>query len=659
MPSLKALGTSLVLRARWILSIAAILLCVCALEAPSSAQAKPKHGRHKAAGAKAGGKAAKADASGAAKPNAAAQPPAKAPKITASPHAPSVPKPTPSSTAALWKRVVGELEDEYVTRRPERGFELALGKPQELLLGTFGASATVRWREALADGLAGLGRIENERRTAASDAELRRLADWIQLELLLLDGTAPSIQSPSSYVRRAADTLRAASEALWIAPEDRQRVLARLMAELPAYFRDARISLVSPVPEEIELALRELVDLRERVDASIATLPEPAPNALGAAKAPAPFVRPVEVRGALEAFRAWLLEERESAGGLTPRLDADEWTKLLRLATGSAWDPCELKARALRELARLDLAQESEHREHGRVPDPQGLPLRLGSAAVQAVRVGCTAHCLRDTLDPRGVEFALEPSARSSLATVWLRAGSAEAARAYVELPNASWSPSRTATRCEGLRKEQVAALGVRYGMAGEGLFATLARTASAAPAMLRDNRLVREGLGLYALDWMSRVDWVENPFRGNAEIEREFARQRGYEAARLVAALELHAEGLSLREEALAFQRRTGVDDDTAFAETLAAERDPLHGIGYLGLLELLALEQRVAEHVEPRKALRVTLQLVARNPELRPRDLAWERALTAPAEAGEEEKAESTLEKTGPAQQEHPRSR
>jgi hypothetical protein len=206
---------------------------------------------------------------------------------------------------------------------------------------------------------------------------------------------------------------------------------------------------------------------------------------------------------------------------------------------------------------------------------------------------------------------------------------------------------------------EEQAALGVRYGLAGEALFAL--RAPRNVPAMLvDDNRLVRSGLGLFALEWLRRVDRVENPFREDEAKAREFEQQRGYEAARFLAALELHAEGLSLDEAVQAFRRRTSVDADTAFAEVMAAQRDPLHGVGYLGLLELRALEARLAEVVGAKKALRLCLLLVGRHPELRPLDFVTDVPRPAAGAAGKGQgKRRAALENPGQTQHELSRSR
>jgi hypothetical protein len=180
------------------------------------------------------------------------------------------------------------------------------------------------------------------------------------------------------------------------------------------------------------------------------------------------------------------------------------------------------------------------------------------------------------------------------------------------------------AARENGFRKNQLLALGARHGLAGDAFFLRARAADESRLALLPVNRLHSAAIGLYAQDWIMRVDWVPNPLARNERLRRELRLQRTLEVARLLAALEIHAEGITVEEACANFHRRTGVREDVALTEALAAERDPLFGIGYLGLLELQALEQRLAAVSTPRRGLAVALWLVFRNPSLRAGDLA-----------------------------------
>lgn len=538
------------------------------------------------------------------------------------------------AAAASWKRVTAPVIEAYFARHPDLALARAWPEAKNLALATHGVGATLRWRESLHDGLTGLSRLDTRGMGRMGLALEERLSDWLEAELLLLDAQSVSTADPSAYVRRAGRVLRAADEALWLAPEERQQHLADLLAELPAYFRDARVSLIAPSPLSIDLALRDLEDLevlvagfdrgRPSTPETPARPQEPEARKTGAKVGkPGAAARPeLTPRTALESFERWLLELRPAAGGRTPRLNAGEWQRLVRLASGTEWNLRELKASCLRELARLDLAARSSaprRRKFG----SDALALRVASASSAALKIAQAARLLPASLAPKGVEFVLEESARTACGLALLRSGTDTSVRVCLQLPHRAWSPDLVATRQASLGTNQQAALGIRYGLTGEALLARVSQKDRGAPPMLLENPLLRMGLGLFALDWIARIDKTQNAFGDDAEFLAELEFQRGYEAARLLAALELHAEGLSLDESVLGFRRRTGVDEATARAEAFAAQRDPLHGAGYLGYLDLRALEQRLAELTNARKATRLALLLVQRNPELRAADL------------------------------------
>lgn len=537
------------------------------------------------------------------------------------------PSPQDAAAMAKWARLTSFLVSAYTARHPDRALELAWPEAQTLVLGKHGSSATLVWREALRDGLTRLSSFDSRSLARADLARLKALGDWLEAELLLLDSLSPSTTSPSSYVLRALRTLRAADEALWVPPEERRKLVASMLGELPDYFRDARISLVAPSPLAIDLGLEDLADLNQivrRLEAENLPKSAPAgssPPARSGKKTSPPT--PPPPHAALDGFQRWLLELRPSAGGLSPRLDAGEWQRLVDLSSGRPWEPGEVKVRCLRELARLDLPSLPEPgRSRKKAPATEGLVSRTWTASEYVLDLGKRAGLLDATLAADSLQFALEESLRTDTRSVELRSG-LQALCGHLELSHSAWSPTRAVYRNRAIMGAQQTALGVRHGLVGEALIERSRRGTPDTLQLLLDNRLVLEGFGLFAQDWVMRVDWVDNTLRSDEELTRALAWQRGVEAARLVAALELHAEGLSLDEASQAFQRRTGADPETAMAESLAAQRDPLHGIGFLGLLEFEALERRMVEATAPRRGLKLAVQLPQRHPELRPADL------------------------------------
>ena len=637
MPCLSGLTTSLVPRlaraGRILACLSALVLCVAA--APQAGRvagdgSRPAPAANGGSGKKSAAPAAAKGVKGTPQPAGAKdKPPGKAPAAK-SPAKPApegkkpepLPPPTPRSPAKNPEQLVELLLAAWFERHPDEAIARAWPGAAQLRLGTFGATATLRWRSALDEAQRDLARFTLDASApAALRAERQTLSDWIAQQKLEL-GRNLVAQDPSAYVRRVHHTLRALLEAPGLDEGPRIARASALLAELPAYFADARASLVAPRQEWVELALLDLADLEDLIRAA---LPAPAaekaaakPGAKSAGtRKPAPEPGAPALRAVGE-FRTWLLELHPPPGDSPTRLRGEDFARLVRLASGCELELGELEARALREIARADLGA---RRAGPDILEHSGIPERIATAAKRALELAQEARLLNLPLYPKNVEFLLEVSARTQPELLSLRAGPRDVARAFVAAPHASWSVARARTRAGALQPFQQLALGIRHGMVGEALYTRQARASKRPLAAFVGNRAVREGLGLYALDWIRRVDWVENPFLTDERLVVELERQRLHEAARFLAALELHAEGLSLSEAAHAFERRTRVDGDTAMAEALAARLDPLHGIGYVGAVELARLEQGLARFAHgPRAGIGLTLATVLAHPELTP---------------------------------------
>jgi len=603
----------------WILLLAA-LLCAPALHAQGKGGKGrgAKGGQARAALAKAG-RAPKGPAVGAAAPAGKAVPATG----TAKGAKPSkeASESSNAASAAAWKRVVSPVIDGYYARHPDRAIERAWPEALTVGLGTFGSGATVRWRKTLADAQSELARLDARGIPRELRLEARALADWLDRELLLLECQTLPTSDPASYVRRALLSLRATEEAQWLPPEQRATTLASILGELGGSFREARICLLAPSPAWIELAARDLEDLREQVQRIERELPQDLRAKPQATKRGAPV--PPSPLEAIDAFRAWLLERLPGAGASPPRLVGDEWPHLVQLVTGSPWKLNDLKVACLKDLARVEPVPGEPLARRKRGLDEEALAGRLDTFSSRALRFAQRAKVLPPKLKPEDVAFRLENSLREWPALVSGRPGG-DVRSVFLELPHPSWSLTRAGTRLQAFASPaQQGVLGIRHGAVGEGLIARAAAADHRSPPMLLDQRLVREGAGLFALEWLPSIDWIENPYREDAGLRDEIVAVIGLEAARFVAALELHGEGLSFEEALAAFRRRTGTDAETARMEILGAERDPLHGVGYLGLLELRALSERLGTLVGPKKAIRTALLLLQRQPELRPSDL------------------------------------
>lgn len=531
------------------------------------------------------------------------------------------------ATRADWVRITTGLTTEFFARHPDAAFERGWPGAKNLGLGAFGDGSGLRWRNALVYALSELGRLELTGASHKVRTPVGTLTDWVEAELLLLDAQALPTRDAASYVQQALRTLRAAAGAGWLGAEERQAKLGALVAELPAYLAGARARLLAPASAWIELALDDLDDLEE-LAAELGPPPAPSPKAGGPRKKEKAAAREPEALAAITSFRAWLLGISASAGSRPPTLDTSEWTRLVRLASGTAWEPGEIKALCLRDLAEIELPEVNEaargRKSQSSKTQSKRRALRVRSSSTRALHIGQQARLLRARPDANSVTFGSEESPRTCVELVSLRPGVSGALEAWLQLPHRAWPASRIAARNQDLGASQLTALGVRHGLAGEALF-ELARRGSKDPlASLPVNRVASEAIGLYAQDWIGRVKWVKNAFASNPRVRRALERQRGFEAARLLAALEMHAEEISLEEAAENFARRTGASEEVAASEALRAQRDPLYGLGYLGWMELRALEQRLAERSSPRRGLATTLLLAFRDCSLRPSDLA-----------------------------------
>jgi hypothetical protein len=195
--------------------------------------------------------------------------------------------------------------------------------------------------------------------------------------------------------------------------------------------------------------------------------------------------------------------------------------------------------------------------------------------------------------------------------------------RLFLEHPSREWPLPMQSTRLAMYQGSTPRTVGVRYGQGGEAwMRSQFSRQGKPATAYLW-NRSVLEGFGLWALDWAPRLESTSNGFVGDVNLMADCGWAMKLEIARLLAALEQHAEELSVEEAVLNFQRRTGLDAASALAEVRLAQHDPLHGIGYLGFLELRALETEAAVILPEQLALTGSLYFSLSYPNLRPVDV------------------------------------
>jgi len=519
------------------------------------------------------------------------------------------------SPAARWKALTDTLLGEYYQRHPDQAFERGWPGAAGIGLGTHGTRAADHWGRVLEESLAQVEALApGKGLPRAAAAQRSALEAWLQAEQLLLATRDVARTDPCPYVERATRALLSVLEASWLPEERRAAKQAELLKGLPDYFRDARTSLVAPCPLWIDRALPDLDELEDLIQ-RLTSLGEKPRNGRGKAA-------PDAALSATSEFRRWLLDRQMSGGNSPSRFGAGEWQRLVQLVSGTELDVGQIKASALRDLASTDPRTPADDETRtALLGSADALPHNVWLASARALELGKRGGLLRTPLEPDDLEVVNEVSPRSGTALALQRLPPTGPLRLLLELPSPTWSRDRVTTRVAFLQPRFRVALGLRYGLAGEALLSAGARSLPRPLAAALPNRAVQEGLGLFAMTWVPRVEG-KNPYADDEDLLEILGILRSYEASRLLAALELHAEGLPLGEAALAFSRRTGTDRDTAQAEVLEALHDPLTGIGYLGWMELLGLRESLPGG-DSRRSLALTLLLTTRQPEVRSADL------------------------------------
>ncbi len=513
--------------------------------------------------------------------------------------------------------VAREFAEILVARRPWLARERGWPEQVSPALGRYGAAERGWWINRLERLRSKLDAVALEELTPQRRADHSALVAQIDVELILASARAPERWDASSYVLRVERMLFTLQRSEDLSEDERWHEIGRVLAELPVFWANARHSLVTPLRAWNERAVGRLNTLERYLRTDLFAAWESAGREDQAALLE-------EAARATLGFRGWLMDSPASLGGTMTIVGGEPWKELVHAASGFQGPLVEIKKRLLRELLAFE-------REHGAGDEerPRGqaelessvLSERVRFASGAAVRLAADARLVDPTaavqLVPTfgwqpvcGRDSILLPGASKGLV---LLLGPLSGAGGAGRLTSAV--TTKAAQTC----------LAVRRGFPGEALLHVRGLQAEGTLRRYLWNRSVHEGWGLFVLAWTMRPDRTESPFAGQEDLAREAARMRRLEAARLLAALEVHAEGLSLPEAAEAFRRRSGSDLESAQREVRCAQRDPLLGIGYLGYLELSALAGE-----RERESKRPVMAPVLSNPHARPLDLR--RELLAP---------------------------
>lgn len=508
------------------------------------------------------------------------------------------------------QEVAAPLQAHQLARKPWLAWEQRWPGAPTLKFGSIGSDAAMTWRNELENAENRLLQIDRASLNAVGRADFDALEAWVVAQTILLDSRPLESSNPRLYVAHADETVRTLARVGWITGERRRALTQELFDALPDFWAEARNSLISPSREWIDEALQDLTDLDRRLDRQRqGRAPEAEEERTPARE---------KAIAATTEFRRWLTEMQRTSAHPTPRMSESAWIDLVQAVSGSSLTTSELKAQLLRDLADFEgIGAPSDPRGEAAFSIPSVIDQVIASSAEMASAVKGLRFVRRLHMPPKldvefytGLFMARRPFRLAPEVESW---------RLYLELPSSLWPAEMQATRKAMFLGSGPRALGVRLGLGGEALLRSQFSLPGKRPAAYLWNRAVFEGFGLWALDWAPRA---EGSAGGDSYLSVEAGWALKLEAARLLASLELHAEGVSVTEAADSFQRRTAVDPWSALAEVRLAQHDPLSGIGYLGFGELRAFESELAQVFSEQLALSGSLFLVLSSPNLRPVD-------------------------------------
>lgn len=534
-------------------------------------------------------------------------------------------------------------------RRP--ALQVLAETEERLLLGLFAISPWLAFERGWPDVPTGIGRCDPDVQTwwtyvlesSAGDldalraealpanrrADLAWLRIWLRAEATLSFSRAPHRWNPAAYVERAQRVFTCLRDAPSLTPEQRSERGFEALTALPALWETARRGLSSPSSELSAEAIQRLLDLEGFLERDLAPRLAQAPWTEVDRRRFQELVED-DLRQSLR-FRNWLAEKPLLVGGPVPPMGALNWESIVRGLTGTELDAAQLKSKLLREVSNCD------RRLGARRALPK-VPAEERTAEAIAARVRASSRDMVALLLRAGVferlglpweELMLETSLQPgpTLPGPLVHSWPAERGQLLVfEAASTGWPPAAQATRNGLLSEAAQRALAIRHGVPGEALLRHAAARSGSRVERFLWNRASIEGWGLYMLDLLARLSWVENPLRQDEAFQAEAARILLVEAARLLAALEIHVQEVPLQSAAEAFRNRTGFDEVTSFHEVRRVFADPLQGIGVVVLLELRGLENELLASGDRGAGITSLLEPLLARPSTRPADLRAE---------------------------------
>jgi uncharacterized protein (DUF885 family) len=317
--------------------------------------------------------------------------------------------------------------------------------------------------------------------------------------------------------------------------------------------------------------------------------------------------------GAAVAERAAAAVERYAAtvAGLDgPPLEpwgAADFAELVRVRTGTSLDPAGLLARGRAEADRQLAAQrEAAARAGGTPAEVRALAVKRAPAAGELVAAAAAqvAECRRFVVDsgfmslpgdePPGVEAA-PPYLRGAVAFHHAPGAFDQARpasfRYYLAPPLPEWDQERTRRWLALFEPHVLAVCTLHETYPGHHAHELHLRQAPTRVATALYSEILGEGWAHYCEEAV-----FEAGFRaGDPEAEVAMRTDALVRAARLLCAVGMHTQGMSLDEAAAEFEATAGLDPDHARLEAVRGTWDPGYFAYTLGKLEIVALRERV----------------------------------------------------------------
>jgi len=505
-------------------------------------------------------------------------------------------------------RLATELDEALAERRPwiakERGAAVV-----PTVLGRYGPAESPWWEGTLSSTRYALLGLDAERLAP----ELRALHASLLARLAGEEVIAQSLKrdrwDPVAYVERLERMVADAE-----LEEDPDAAVRRVLEAVPELWALARRGLVAPKREWMKEAAQRLESLRaylrRRLD----------PPEAGEERRVEFDETTARAARVTEDFLGWLTNSSERVGEPIVPLGAENWSSLVEAFVGIERPIPRTKTLVLRELAQLERELDGEKEL---VPAPAAslekevLSSRVEDACNLAGALGAL-HGLPQQGVPLRIAIARRPLPSDPPVRVYVRGGM------YVleiAVGDETWPPYAARTRAAMLGDVPLQALALRHGPIGEAYLLAAASTGPASRTRMLWNEATLTGWGLFALERTTRLP--EDPRPRAASLRREALRQLLLEACRLLASIEVHAEQIGLDEATASFERRSGVDHETAAVEIGRVSHAPRTGVGFLAYMELRALEEELTGDLEPVEAFHTLARLLATHLTIRPRDL------------------------------------